>query len=54
MRRFRYMLKVLGEVMLFSKENRSYWMTPLFILLGLASVLIIGGQAVAPLIYALF
>jgi hypothetical protein len=53
-RAFRYTMKLLKEFMMFSKESGSYWMMPLFILLGLLSILVVGGEAVAPLIYALF
>ena len=54
MRRPNYSLKLMREITQFARENRAYWMVPLFVLLGLTSLLIVGTQVIAPLIYALF
>ena len=48
-----YSLRLMREIGQFARDNRAYWMVPLFIILGLASLVIVGTQAVAPLIYAL-
>jgi hypothetical protein len=42
------------EMAQFSRENRVYWIVPLFVILALSAVVIGGSNAVAPLIYALF
>jgi hypothetical protein len=54
MRTVAYGFKLLKEVVQFSKENRVYWMVPLFVILGLSALVIGGTKVVAPLIYALF
>jgi len=54
MRKTTYSVKLMREVTQFARDNRAYWMVPLFIILGLTSLVIVGTQAVAPLIYALF
>jgi hypothetical protein len=54
MRTVGYAFKLLKEIAQFSKENRVYWMVPLFIILGLCALVIGGTKIVAPLIYALF
>jgi hypothetical protein len=54
MGKMKYSMKLLREITQFSQDNKTYWLVPLFLLLLLGSLLIVGGQAVAPLIYALF
>ena len=47
-------LKLLRDFVAFARQNRMYWIVPLVVMLGLAGILIVAGQAAAPLIYALF
>ena len=54
MRRAGYGIKLLREFVTFARENRTYWIIPLALLLGLAALLIVAGQVSAPLIYTLF
>jgi len=54
MRTVAYGFKLFKEIVQFSRENRVYWMVPLFIVLGLSALVIGGAKVVAPLIYALF
>ena len=54
MARIGYGLKLFREILAFARENRLYWMVPLFLVLALAGVLIVGGKIVAPLLYTLF
>jgi len=54
MRRSTYGVKLLAEVTRYARHSRAYWMVPLIVILGLTSLVIIGTQVVAPLIYALF
>ena len=49
-----YSFKLLREFVAFAREYRAYWMVPLVIFLGLAAVVMVGGQSAAPLLYALF
>ena len=49
-----YSGKLLREFIGFAKANKAYWIVPLALLLGLASVLIVAGQSLAPVIYTLF
>jgi hypothetical protein len=46
--------RLLREFVEFSRQNRTYWIIPLVLLLGLAALLIVAGQVSAPLIYTLF
>lgn len=46
--------KILSDFVAFARQNRVYWIVPLVVMLGLAGILIVAGQAAAPLIYALF
>jgi hypothetical protein len=50
----RYAGRLLGEFGRFAREKRVYWIVPLVILLGLAALLIVAGQASSPLLYTLF
>ncbi len=49
-----YSGKLLGEFVGFAKAHKAYWIVPLALLLGLASVLIVAGQSIAPVLYTLF
>jgi hypothetical protein len=45
----------LGELFLFMRYNKKFWLTPILIVLLAMSVLILlGGTAAAPFIYTLF
>jgi hypothetical protein len=45
----------LTEFLQFALHNKKWWLTPIVVLLVLASVLILlGGSGVAPFIYTLF
>jgi hypothetical protein len=50
----RYAGRLLSEFTRFAREKRAYWIVPLVILLGLAALLIVAGQASSPLLYTLF
>ena len=54
MNSIKYGFKLLGEIWGFAKQNRMYWMVPLFAVLATSAFVIGGSQVVAPLIYALF
>ncbi len=47
-------LKVSREVVQFARQNRLYWLIPLIGVLALTGLLIVAGQAAAPLLYTLF
>ncbi len=43
------------EFIAFLTENKKWWMTPILLVLGLLTVLVLaGGSAAAPFIYSLF
>ena len=54
MKSFRNAARLFREFTAFARENRTYWIIPLIIVLGLAGLLVVAGQAAAPLIYTLF
>ena len=54
MPKLRHSLKLFGGFVGFARENRAYWIIPLMLVLGLTAFVIVAGQSVAPLIYALF
>jgi hypothetical protein len=54
MARLGYAGKLFKEFVDFARQNRMYWIVALILLLGLASFLVVSGQAMAPLIYTLF
>jgi len=46
---------VVGEFVRFVFQNKKWWLTPILVLLILASALIIlGGSGIAPFIYSIF
>ena len=48
-------LGILGELFLFMREKKLYWIAPIVIILLLMSVFILAGQtALGPFIYAVF
>ncbi len=54
MSKLRYSRRLFGEFVGFARENRTYWIVPLVIILGMAAAAIVGSGAATPLIYALF
>ena len=54
MARFLYSFKLLAEFVRFAHDRRAYWIVPLILFLGLAALVVVGGQSVAPLLYTLF
>ena len=54
MSRVGYGFKLLREFFRFARETRAYWLIPLIGILALAGLVIVGGQAAAPLLYTLF
>jgi len=46
--------KLFREFVQFARHKRAYWIIPLILALGLTALLIVAGQAGAPLIYTLF
>ena len=50
------MLELLGDLWLFMRERKKFWMAPIIIVLVLLGALIVlaQGSAVAPFIYTLF
>jgi hypothetical protein len=47
---------LLGEIWLFLKVRKAWWLTPIIVMLILVGILIVFGQssALSPFIYALF
>ena len=46
---------LVGEFWYFLKENKKWWLTPIFLALALLGALVIlGGSGAAPFIYTLF
>ena len=54
MARLGYGVKLFREFVGFAREKKAYWIVPLVLLLGLVSLVVVGGQFVAPLLYTLF
>lgn len=46
--------RLFREFVRFARDNRAYWIIPLILVLGAAGLLVVAGQAAAPLIYTLF
>ena len=45
----------IGELILYLKHNRAYWLVPIIIVLILLAVLLLfGGTGAAPFVYTLF
>jgi len=49
-------MSLVKEIWLYLRENKKYWMMPIFVILILMSILLIFAQssALAPFIYSLF
>jgi hypothetical protein len=46
---------IVGEFLLFLKENKAWWMVPIIVsLLLLALLIVLGSTSAAPFIYTLF
>lgn len=46
---------IVGEFILFLKQNKKFWLIPLLlVLLALGLLIVLGGTAAAPFIYTLF
>ena len=54
MGKFTYSFKLFAEFVRFAREHKAYWIIPLVVFLALASVVVVGGQSAAPLLYTLF
>lgn len=54
MRSLRESTRLFREFVSFARENRAYWIIPLILVLGAAGLLVVAGQAAAPLLYTLF
>ncbi len=54
MKSIRNSSKLFGEFVRFARANRAYWIIPIILMLGVAGLIVVGGQAAAPLLYTLF
>jgi cell division protein FtsL len=54
MGKFRFIGKLLRELVDFAREEKVYWIAPLVIVLLIVSVLIVATQTSAPFIYTIF
>ena len=54
MAKLAYSFKLLAEFVRFAREHKTYWIVPLIVFLGLAALVVVGGQSAAPLLYTLF
>ena len=54
MGRIGYSRKLLREFVGFARAHKAYWIVPLALILGLTALVIVGTNAAAPVIYALF
>jgi hypothetical protein len=53
--RLRHLMRLTGDLAAYTVVNRAWWVPPLTLLLGLATLLVIIGQAAAPVtLYPLF
>ena len=49
------MIDFLKEFLFFLKERKKFWLYPIFFILGLFALIVMGqGSTVAPFIYAIF
>jgi hypothetical protein len=49
-----YSTRLFGQFVGFARENKAYWIVPLVLVMGLMAAAIVGTNAAAPLIYAIF
>jgi Family of unknown function (DUF5989) len=54
MRKLGYLGSLFGEIWLFARQNKVYWIVPFVLILGLVVLLVVTSQATAPFIYTLF
>jgi hypothetical protein len=54
MSRIGYAGKLFREIVRFAAANKTYWLIPLVLVLGLAALVVVVSQGAAPLIYTLF
>ena len=54
MRRFRYLLRLFGELFAFARAHKAYWIVPMAIVLALVFLLVMTSQGAAPFLYTLF
>ena len=54
MSRIGYSVKLFREFVRFGRVSKAYWIIPVILILGIAALLIVVGQASSPLIYTLF
>ena len=47
-------MRLARDVWGYAKAHKAYWIIPMVLVLGLMTMLILGGQASAPFIYTLF
>jgi hypothetical protein len=47
-------VRVLGEIVRFARDTKSYWIVPLIAVLGVIGLLAFGGEWATVLIYTLF
>jgi len=53
-RRLRYLRRLTGELLAFSREHKAYWIVPLAVILALVVLLVVTTQGAAPFLYTLF
>ena len=54
MSKLRHTRRLFMEFVGFARTNKTYWIIPLVVFLGLAALVIVAGGSAAPLIYTLF
>ena len=54
MNRAGYALRLVSDFVQFARAHKVYWIIPLLLILAVSGLLVVGGQAAAPLIYTLF
>ncbi len=54
MKRLRYSMRLVREVSEFALRRKIYWLIPLLLLMLPIALLVVGGEAVSPLIYTIF
>jgi hypothetical protein len=54
MRALRSLVRLLRELWGFARENKTWWIVPIVVLLLLVALLIVSVSAISPFIYSLF
>ena len=53
--RVRHLARLSGDILAYAVVNRAWWVIPVMLLLGLATLLVVVGQAAAPVtLYPMF